>query len=199
MKKVILNHVELAEINTLDEENHFNSVLFLSGVASILSVSAAQVNMLRSEHQPKSIKIACVTFSVAFFFLLPAILNTLSSSILLIQTATHFLDVVLLSSYSIGITGSWTQAILYLVFLMVPGLLAILSDRFLFLHQPDIIEDDLQLRQRGDSLICRFKDFVAGFAKKVLEGLNEKLRLPICAYYSYLPKGYYTTCLNPNA
>eukprot|EP00092_Neocalanus_flemingeri_P009106 GFUD01009804.1.p1 GENE.GFUD01009804.1~~GFUD01009804.1.p1 ORF type:complete len:373 (-),score=57.77 GFUD01009804.1:191-1309(-) len=172
----------------------------MSGVASIFSIALTQVNMLRSEHQFKWIKnCGIINGPVVVPLLIPAVLNTLSSSILLIQTATRCLDVVLLSSSSLGITGSWTQALLYLVFLMVPGVLAIVIDRFIIPHQPDIVEDDLRLEKKGESLICRVKELASGFAKKLLEGLNEKLRLPMCAYFSYLPKGYQTTCLNPNS
>ena len=70
---------------------------------------------------------------------------------------------------------------------MVPGLLGILIDRFVCHAQPDIIEDDLQLKQRGSSVFCRVKEVVAGFAKQILEGLNEKLCLPISRHFSYLP------------
>ena len=104
---------------------------------SIWSISVSQMNRLRSEHQTKSI-----LFGIGF---LAAFCNTLSSSILLIHTATHVLDVFLLTSSSLGISfnGGSAHAGIYFVFLMVPGLLGILIDQFVFHAQPDIIEDDL--------------------------------------------------------
>ena len=48
-------------------------------------------------------------------------------------------------------------------------------------------------------MFCRVKEVVAGFAKQILEGLNEKLCLPISRHFSYLPKGYHTICLHPNS
>eukprot|EP00092_Neocalanus_flemingeri_P075959 GFUD01094171.1.p1 GENE.GFUD01094171.1~~GFUD01094171.1.p1 ORF type:complete len:583 (+),score=100.95 GFUD01094171.1:237-1751(+) len=197
---LIFKHVSRNEINTIDEENHYSGTLLYSGVASIMSIALSQVRMLTSKHQFKVLKLCrSITVPVVGLFIIPAVLNTLSSSLLLIQTATRCLDVVLLSSSSLGISGSWTQALLYLVFLMVPGVLAIFIDRFIILHQPDIVEDDLRLKKKGESIICRMKELASGFAKKLLEGLNEKLRLPMCAHFSYLPKGYHTTCLNPNS
>ena len=147
----------------------------MSGVLSIASISAAQYKMLRSEHETKlGIRFTSVWMISATIF------NSLSSSILLIHTATRFLDILLLSSSSLGITGSWIQAFLYLIFLMFPCLLTLMFDRFLFSHQPNIVEDDLQLRKQCVSFVCRIKDILSGYAKTVLDGLNEKLRLPMC-------------------
>ena len=199
------------ELDILDEENHFDWPLGVSGFFSILSLTIAQLTMVHTQHETSIFGL----FLWQLLFSISGLFNSLSSSVLLIHTATKVLDLILLKTSSLGISvdSSLTTVLIYFLFMMAPGILSYLIDRILIHHQPNIIEDDFWIRRTCSTdsnprsscfhacwrKIKWMKKFFAGIAKQILEGLVETLRLPVSKHFSHHPNGYHTTCLNLNS